>query len=47
MPVPLRDRVIAVRNPYLVMEEIGVSVRGQAAKGIKEFLGKGTFLSHD
>jgi arsenate reductase len=29
---------------YRVMEEIGVSIEGQAAKGIKEFLGKITFL---
>ena len=29
---------------YRVMEEIGVSIEGHAAKGIKEFLGKVTFL---
>jgi arsenate reductase len=29
---------------YRVMAEFGVSIEGQAAKGIKEFLGKVTFL---
>jgi hypothetical protein len=47
MLFPLRDIVSAERKPYLVMEEIGVSVRDQAAMGIKEFLGKVTFLRHD